>query len=1169
MNTIAAAVSLSIHHPSSPGKSLGLFCLLVISLLVHGARAQLVSDGVTQNQATSTNLSGNLIVGTNSGNTTLNISAPAVVKNANGYIGFNAASLNNSVNVQNSGASWQSSGALSVGNSGSGNQLVVSSGAGVSSLGGILGSNTAAINNSAVITGAGSHWNSGVISVGLNGAGNRLVVSNGAAINTVFNGSVGENSTATSNRVLITGAASQWNSSGGFSIGIQGSGNQLVLSNGGTMFVDETDAATGDGHGIVGSESAAGNNLLVVTDSGSSWTNIGDLYVGLSGAGNQLVVSNGAAIHTFYKGSIGENSTANNNRAVITGAASLWNCNGDFYVGNYGSGNQLVVSAGAVVRNYLNGHIGEQQFAINNTALVTGPGSLWTNHGDLFVGGSGGSQLSITDSGTVAANNLTLGANSPALTVQSGTLFITNNLGSTLNITGGTCMFSAGLITANTLLLTSETGFLQFNSGTLNARQATVANGALFNVGNNSSSATYFMSGTIGDLHSFANGLKIANNAILTGNGTINGALTVAPGGTLTPGASIGKIVLNTPPVLQGKVVMEISRSGANLTNDQIDVAGALSYGGSLIVSNLGPDTLVLGNSFKLFNATSYSGAFSQITLPALAAGLVWTNQLLASGTIALVAAVAPTVTTLAASGVSNTVATLNATINPGGAATTTWFEWRLTPPFYSQKTPDFAVGSGVVTSNLSQALTGLTQGSVYHFRAVASNSVGVARGKDLAFGSPALVLNGPAVITNVANTSFNDPGATARIGPLAITAGGSHSLALRFDGTVVAWGTSNFGVTNVPGGLSNVVAISAGSIHNLALQANGGTIVPWGNNTFGQSTIPESATNAMAVAAGGLHSLSLVSGGKVVGWGYNSYGQTSIPTTATNNVLAIAAGYFHSLALKNGGTVVAWGAGLTNDPASGQDAGQSIIPIGLSNVLAIAAGDYHSLALRADGTVVAWGNNSSGQTNVPPSVTNVVAIAGGGNHCLALRADGMVIAWGENGGGQTNVPQSATNTAVIAGGAAHSLALRGDGVVIAWGYNDSGQTNVPVAAFNLPVVVIGSVATNTPGNYLLTYTATNALGGVSTITRTVVVVAQPAPFTLAGIIQMVGGAFQLSFTNLAALSFTVLASTNIALPLASWTVLGTAAESPAGHYQFVDPQATNNGQHFYRVRSL
>lgn len=64
----------------------------------------------------------------------------------------------------------------------------------------------------------------------------------------------------------------------------------------------------------------------------------------------------------------------------------------------------------------------------------------------------------------------------------------------------------------------------------------------------------------------------------------------------------------------------------------------------------------------------------------------------------------------------------------------------------------------------------------------------------------------------------------------------------------------------------------------------------------------------------------------------------------------------------------------------------------------------------------------------------------------------------------------------------------------------------------------------------------------------------------------LANGAFQLSFTNLAGTSFSVLSSTNLSAPLASWTVLGTAVEYPVGQYNFIDPNG--GAQRFYLTRS-
>ncbi|QMV44918.1 hypothetical protein FPL14_06905 [Cohnella cholangitidis] len=86
--------------------------------------------------------------------------------------------------------------------------------------------------------------------------------------------------------------------------------------------------------------------------------------------------------------------------------------------------------------------------------------------------------------------------------------------------------------------------------------------------------------------------------------------------------------------------------------------------------------------------------------------------------------------------------------------------------------------------------------------------------------------------------------------GFVQIAAGDLFSLALKADGTVVAWGGNHQGQSTVPAGLADVVSIAAGTEHSLALKADG-TVVAWGYNGGGRSTVPAGLADVVSIAAG------------------------------------------------------------------------------------------------------------------------------------------------------------------------------------------------------------------------------------------------------------------------------------------------------------------------------
>src|SRR4051794_7933747 len=75
--------------------------------------------------------------------------------------------------------------------------------------------------------------------------------------------------------------------------------------------------------------------------------------------------------------------------------------------------------------------------------------------------------------------------------------------------------------------------------------------------------------------------------------------------------------------------------------------------------------------------------------------------------------------------------------------------------------------------------------------------------------------------------------------------------------GSVVVWGDTTHDQTNFPPGLSNIVNLSAGEYHCLALRDDG-KVFAWGDNSLQQVTLPPSLTTAMAIGAGASHSLAV-----------------------------------------------------------------------------------------------------------------------------------------------------------------------------------------------------------------------------------------------------------------------------------------------------------------------
>jgi hypothetical protein len=209
---------------------------------------------------------------------------------------------------------------------------------------------------------------------------------------------------------------------------------------------------------------------------------------------------------------------------------------------------------------------------------------------------------------------------------------------------------------------------------------------------------------------------------------------------------------------------------------------------------------------------------------------------------------------------------------------------------------------------------------------------------------------------------------------------------------------------------------VAAGGYHSLGLKSDS-SIVAWGYNGTGQCNVPPPNADFVAVASGAEHSLGLKACGSIVAWGANANGQCDVPPP-NDSFVAVAGGDYHSLGLKSDGSIAAWGENWH---------GQCDVPLPNYGFVAIAGGDYHSLGLRDNGSIAVWGLCNSDRCDVPAPNEDFVAVAGGGSHNLGLKSNGSIVAWGETDVGQCDVPTQNVNFVAVAAGQDHSLGIRGN----------------------------------------------------------------------------------------------------------------------------------------------
>lgn len=365
----------------------------------------------------------------------------------------------------------------------------------------------------------------------------------------------------------------------------------------------------------------ADKSFLLVTMQGD--TAIGGPGHATPGAGNTAgrwdlrgtatvpaVLSTGGQPYNLFK--VGSNQVVLVNAIVDTNLANIdvqkgfLEVQGTTTLGNANS--NLIVEAGATFGMYQAASNPNKHFILNGDGRnysVFCEGSANSIAGPILLN-SGGCLFTCAN-----GKNLTL-LNSIS---GPGSLLISNASGTTTVYLAG----ANNSYTGNTIVI-AGTLALSGNSSIPASPFITVSNGATLNASGRNDVT-----------------LTLTNGQTLTGNGLLNGNVVIGNGAILSPGGALTTMTFSNNLTLNrgSTTIFKVHKSPT--TNDMAKVVGVVTYGGTLIVSNISTTTFAAGDSFKLFNAADYNGTFTNIVPAIPAVNLAWNTNNLINGILSVI----------------------------------------------------------------------------------------------------------------------------------------------------------------------------------------------------------------------------------------------------------------------------------------------------------------------------------------------------------------------------------------------------------------------------------------------------------------------------------------------------------------------------------------------------